>query len=93
MGIQIDETGSILFGMWKHFLYTKNVSFLEKVWPSVLKAAAFLEKFIDSDTGLPLPSFDLWEERMGEHTYSTAAVIAGFYAAASIAGYLGISGK
>ena len=92
-GIQIDETGSILFGMWKHFLYTKNVSFLEKVWPSVLKAAAFLEKFIDSDTGLPLPSFDLWEERMGEHTYSTAAVIAGFYAAASIAGYLGISGE
>ena len=67
------------------------MSFLEKVWPSVLKAAAFLEKFIDSDTGLPLPSFDLWEERMGEHTYSTAAVIAGFYAAASIAGYLGIS--
>ena len=90
-GIQIDETGSILYGMWKHFLYVKNVNFLEKVWPSVLKATAFLEKFIDSDTGLPLPSFDLWEERMGEHTYSTAAVIAGFYAAANIAEFLGIS--
>jgi len=92
-GIQIDETGSILFGMWNHFLYTKNVAFLEKVWPSVLKACDFLEKFIDSDTGLPQPSFDIWEERMGEHTYSTAAVISGFHAAANIAECLGVSKK
>jgi len=92
-GIQIDETGSILFGMWKHFLYVKNVGFLEKVWPSVLKACTFLERFIDGDTGLPLPSFDIWEERMGEHTYSTAAVIAGFHAAANMGEYLGVSKK
>lgn len=90
-GIQIDETGSILFGMWNHFLYVKNIAFLEKVWPSVLKAAEFLEKFVDKDTGLPLPSFDLWEERMGEHTYSTSAVIAGLYAAANIGECLGVS--
>lgn len=92
-GIQVDETGSILYGMWSHFLYTKNVSFLEKVWPSVLKACEFLERFIDGDTGLPLPSFDIWEERFGEHTYSTAAVIAGLYAAANIAQCLGASEK
>jgi len=30
----------------------------------------FLTRFIDSDTGLPAPSYDLWEERVGEHTYS-----------------------
>mgnify|MGYP001029164365 CR=1 FL=1 len=89
-GIQIDETGSIIFGMWQHFLHVKSMHFLEKVWPYVYKAAKFLERFIDSDTGLPLPSFDLWEERMGEHTYSTAAVVAGFYAAANIAEQLGI---
>ncbi|AGC67293.1 glycoside hydrolase family 15 [Thermoclostridium stercorarium subsp. stercorarium DSM 8532] len=92
-GLQIDETGSILFGMWNHFLHVKNVSFLEKVWPAVLKACEFLENFIDGDTGLPLPSFDIWEERMGEHTYSTAAVIAGFRAAANIAETLGVSKK
>lgn len=92
-GIQIDETGSILYGMWNHFLYVKNIGFLEKVWPSVLKACMFLERFIDSDTGLPLPSFDIWEERMGEHTYSTAAVIAGLYAAANMAECLGASKK
>lgn len=92
-GIQIDETGSILYGIWNHFLYVKNIGFLEKVWPSVLKACMFLERFIDSDTGLPLPSFDIWEERMGEHTYSTAAVIAGLYAAANMAECLGASKK
>lgn len=89
-GIQIDETGSILYGMLKHYLQVKDLNFLKKVWPSVEKAVAFLEKFIDEDTGLPLPSFDLWEERMGEHTYSTAAVIAGINAAVEMGGYLGI---
>ncbi|HZK26216.1 MAG TPA: glycoside hydrolase family 15 protein [Thermoclostridium sp.] len=89
-GIQIDETGTILFGIWQHFLHVRSKSFLEKVWPTVLKAIKFLEGFIDEDTGLPLPSFDLWEERMGEHTYSTAAVIAGFNAAADIGEQLGV---
>lgn len=88
-GIQIDETGSILFGMLKHYLYVKDIRFLQKVWPAVEKAVAFLERFIDEDTSLPLPSFDLWEERMGEHTYSTAAVIAGIRAAAEMGEYLG----
>lgn len=90
-GIQIDETGSILYGMLRHFLRVKDLEFLKKVWPCVEKAVAFLEKFIDKDTGLPLPSFDLWEERMGEHTYSTAAVIAGVNAAVKMGEYLGIS--
>lgn len=89
-GIQIDETGSILFGILKHYQYTKDVYFLERMWPSVLKAATYLEGFIDPDTHLPCPSFDLWEERMGEHTYSTAAVIAGFFAAAEISALLGV---
>lgn len=89
-GIQIDETGSILFGMLSHFQCTKDINFLKKMWPSVVKAVKFLEQFIDTETQLPLPSFDLWEERMGEHTYSTAAVIAGIHAAAEMGEQLGV---
>jgi len=63
--------------------------FLEKMWPAIVKAADFLKSFRDPDTGLPQPTFDLWEERKGEHTYSTAAVIAGLQAAAEIGGLLG----
>src|SRR5690606_17610547 len=59
--------------------------FLDRVWPAVEKGAAFLVSFIDPETGLPLPSRDLWEEREAEHTYSAAAVFGGLNAAASFA--------
>lgn len=88
-GIQIDETGSILFGMLRHFRVTNDRGFLERMWPAVVRAADFLTGFVDPETHLPLPSFDLWEERKGEHTYSTAAVIAGLNAAAEMGRLLG----
>ncbi|NLN65738.1 MAG: glycoside hydrolase [Clostridiaceae bacterium] len=90
-GIQIDETGSILFGILRHFEATKNMRFLKEMWPAVVEAVGFLENFIDTETNLPKPSFDLWEERKGEHTYSTAAVVAGINAASQIGELLGIA--
>ena len=88
-GIQIDETGSVLFGMLCHYNITRDSLFLEKMWPAVVKAADFLAGFLDPETDLPKPTFDLWEERKGEHTYSTAAVIAGLQAAAEMGRLLG----
>lgn len=88
-GMQIDETGTIIWGIFNHYLETKNVRFLDEMWESVNKASDFLMNFIDKETGLPLPSFDLWEERFGEHLYSTAAVHGGISAAAEIADVLG----
>lgn len=88
-GLQIDETGTILWGMLNHYKYTKSTGFLQEVWGSVKTGADFLKQFLDAETGLPKPSFDLWEERLGEHAYSSAAVCAGLKAAAEIAGILG----
>ncbi len=90
-GLQIDETGTIIWGMLNHFYYTKNMGFLQFVWESIKAGADFLAEFIDKETGLPKPSFDLWEERLGEHAYSSAAVYAGLKAAAEIADILGKS--
>jgi glucoamylase len=84
-GLQIDETGSILWGMWQHYRLTGDTSFLAEVWEAVKKGAHFLIHFIDPETGLPLPSRDLWEERDGEHTYSAAAVFGGLIGASEIA--------
>lgn len=84
-GMQIDETGSILWGMWRHFEETGDRSFLEEVWDAVERGAEFLTGFLDPETGLPRPSRDLWEERDGEHTYSAAAVFGGLIGAAEIA--------
>ena len=86
IGIQIDETGSIIFGMWQHFLHVKSMHFLEKVWPYVYKAAKFLLKgLLTVILDCRYHPLTLGREN-GEHTYSTAAVVAGFYAAANIAG-------
>lgn len=87
-GLQVDETGSLLWGMLEHYKITKNQDFLKDIWNSVQAGADFLMKFIDEETGLPKPSFDLWEERYGEHAYSSAAVYGGLISAAKIAGVL-----
>lgn len=84
-GLQIDETGSILWGIWEHYSVTKDIVFLEISWQYVKKAADFLVDFIDDKTGLPELSYDLWEERVAEHAYSSAAVYGGLIASSKIA--------
>lgn len=84
-GLQIDETGSILWGINQHYQLTKDESFRKDAWPSVKKGADFLAGFIDPETHLPLPSKDLWEKRDGEHLYSAAAVYGGLVGAAELA--------
>ncbi len=83
-GLQIDETGTLIWGMLQHYNVTKDREFLAKMWYSVVKAADFLVEFIEPKNGLPKPSYDLWEERIGQHTYSAAAVCAGLKAAVNI---------
>lgn len=84
-GLQIDEGGSIIHGILKHYEYYENKELLKELWPCVKKGVEFLLSYIDEETGLPWLSFDLWEERLGEHAYSTAAVCAGIEAGAGIA--------
>ncbi|WP_053366726.1 glycoside hydrolase family 15 protein [Bacillus sp. FJAT-27245] len=88
-GIQIDECGSILWGIHKHYEITSDDHFLNMIWPSVEKGANYLTMFIDLETNLPLPTNDLWEKREGEHLYSTAAVYGGLVGSAKLARKLG----
>lgn len=91
-GDQIDETGSVLWGLYEYYRQTGDVKFLEEMWPMVHKAAGFLMDFLEEDSGLPGLSWDLWEERFGVHAYSCAAVSAGLQGAGRIAGLLGQAG-
>ncbi len=88
-GLQIDEGGSVIWGILEHYKVTQDKDFLIRLWPCVKKGVEFLLKYRDAETGLPWLSFDLWEERMGEHAYSSAAVCAGIKAGAEIAGIIG----
>jgi len=84
-GLQVDEISAIIYGIWEHYEYVKKIEFLESMWDSVKRATEFLINFIDEETGLPKPSYDLWEERLGEHTYSSATVYGAILSAANIA--------
>lgn len=88
-GDQIDETGTVLWGMYQLYKETWDIGFAELMWPTLEKAAAFLLRFMDSETGLPAISWDPWEERLGQHAYSCAAVFAGLKGAGLLAKALG----
>jgi oligosaccharide amylase len=84
-GLQIDEGASILWGLWRHRELTGSEWVLsDEVWNAVEAGANFLIRMLD-DNGLPKPTHDLWEERVAQHAYSSAAVYGGLDAAARIA--------
>ena len=88
--IQEDETALVLYAMYKHFEKGQDFEFLQQMYERFIrKAAQFLCEFREPETGLPLPSYDLWEEYRGIFTYTTATVIAGLNAAAQMSQMLG----
>lgn len=88
--IQEDETALVLFALWHHYLKERDFEFIESLYkPLIRKAANFMVDFRDLKTGLPLPSYDLWEERQGIFTFTASAVYGGLMAAASIADLYG----
>ena len=89
--LQIDQTATVIASAWHHFKRGADPDILVDLWPLVKGAANFLRNFRDPSTGLPAPSFDIWEEVKGIHTYSTAAVIHALERAARIAEEIGKS--
>ncbi|MCI4317162.1 MAG: glycoside hydrolase family 15 protein [Thermoplasmata archaeon] len=87
--LQIDQTGTVVAAVWHHYKRFGDLDRLLEFWPMVKSAANFLSSFRDGTTGLPAPSFDLWEETNGIHTYSTAVVAHALERAARIALELG----
>lgn len=88
--IQEDESASVLFALWKHYEHTKDIEFIETLFkPFIEKIASFLVNFRDAKFGLPLHSYDLWEEKIGVSTYTCASVYGGLMAAANFAEMLG----
>ena len=89
-GVQLDEIASIIYGAWEHYKLTKKLEFLEEMWGIIKDATVYLANNFDEETGLPKPSYDLWEERFGEHAYTAAAVCAAFRCSADMAEILNV---
>ncbi|MEZ6190552.1 MAG: glycoside hydrolase family 15 protein [Phycisphaerales bacterium] len=80
--IQEDETALVVWSLWRHFVRYRDIEFVRPLWVDVVqKAADFMVRYRDPDSHLPLPSYDLWEERWGVHAFTVATVYAGLKAA------------
>ena len=94
-GYQIDETASVVFGVYVHYYNTKNKAFLKETLDMCEKAINYLKKYIDYITGecvqerknemqqerfVKNESYDLWEMHEGIHLYSLAAIFGAFEA-------------
>lgn len=88
--IQEDSTALVLAALWKYYRKTRDLELLRELYsPMVVPCARFLASYRDPVTGLPAPSYDLWEERRGIHAFTVAAVFAGLRAAAQLARIFG----
>ena len=83
--IQQDETALVLWALRQHFEHFRDVEFIKPLYNAlVAQPAQWLMTHVDSN-GLPRPSWDLWEERRGIHTFTVAATIGALSAAAAFA--------
>ena len=88
--IQEDETAVVIHALWKHYNASRDLEFIESVYNTLIeKAAHFMVEYRDKKTGLPKPSYDLWEEKFGISTYTASCVYGGLIAAANFAELLG----
>lgn len=84
--IQEDETSLVVWALWQHFERFHDVEFIKPLYRDlIIRAAEFMVRYRDERTKLPKPSYDLWEEHRGVHTFTVATVVAGLQAAANFA--------
>lgn len=84
--IQEDETALPLYIFAQYYKLHPNDNLIEDFYKDMVKPMAdFLANYIDKPTGLPRPSYNLWEERFITSTYTTATTYAALLAASDVA--------
>ncbi|HYE02035.1 MAG TPA: glycoside hydrolase family 15 protein [Phycisphaerales bacterium] len=87
--IQQDETALVLWSLRQHFEAFRDVEFIKPIYQAlIVQPANWMLDYRDA-SGLPKPSWDLWEERRGVHTFTVAATIGALRAAARFAADFG----
>ena len=87
--IQQDETALVMWALRKHFIAFRDVEFIKPLYSTlIVRPADWILSYRDAN-GLPHPSWDLWEERRGIHTFTVAATIGALNAAAQFASDFG----
>jgi glucoamylase len=88
--IQEDETALVVWALWHHYDEFRDIEFARQLYrPLITNAADFMVRFRDEETGLPQPSWNLWEDRRAVHTFTCATIFGGLHAAANFARLFG----
>lgn len=80
-GYQVDETASVVYGVYSHYQYTKDEKFLKETLSMCEKAIDFLKRYVKDileRTNKYHVSYDLWEMCEGIHLYSLSCIYAAF---------------
>jgi glucoamylase len=92
--IQEDETSLVIWALWQHYELNRDLYFVHELYRKlIVKAADFMVEFRDASTDLPHPSWNLWEDRRGIHTFTCSTVVGGLRAAANFADLFGESDR
>lgn len=88
--IQEDETALTVFVFAQFYHTNPNSTLLKDFYVSMIKPMAdFMTDYVDETTGLPKPSYDLWEEVFSTSTYTTATTYGALLAASDLASTAG----
>ena len=88
--IQEDETALVIWALWKHYDKFRDIEFVRRLYrPLILRCADFMVNFRLEAMDLPKPSWNLWEDRRGVHTFTVSTVFGGLRAAANFARLFG----
>ena len=82
-GYQIDETASIVYGVYDHYTRTKDKKFLKDNLKMVEKAVKFLQGYVNDileEKNEIRVSYDIWEMFEGVSIYSLSAIFAAYQA-------------
>jgi GH15 family glucan-1,4-alpha-glucosidase len=84
--IQEDETALVVFVFAQFYQMNKDSTLIKDFYQSMIKPMAdFLSEFTDEATGLPKPSYDLWEQDYLTLTYTTSVTYGALLAASDLA--------
>lgn len=84
--IQEDETALVLWALWQHYELYRDIEFAHRLYRQmVIPCANFMADYRHPQTRLPRPSWNLWEDRRGIHTFTCSTVVAALRAAGRFA--------
>ncbi len=88
--IQEDGTAMVIISLWTYFELSKDLEFIESVYNRLIKSSAeFMSGYVDESTGLPKPSYDIWEMKYGVHTFTSSSIVAALNICGKFASLLG----